>query len=77
MTKALVSLAPTGQHGPAPAPHRCSRPNAGFIAHLIAMKDQAPQTRARRRVEPIEALAAYGAVGHWPIQSGRALSRSL
>ena len=34
---------------------------APFLAHLLAMKDQHPQTRERRRAEPDEALAAYRA----------------
>lgn len=53
------------------------RANADFVAHLIATKTQAPQTRARRRAEPEQAVAAYGAVGQWPIPLGRTLSRSL
>ena len=32
---------------------------APFLAQLIATKMQAPQTRARRRAEPTEAIAAY------------------
>ncbi|MGH6664388.1 MAG: hypothetical protein ACREB2_05735 [Pseudolabrys sp.] len=32
-----------------------------FLAQLIAIKDQHPQTRERRRVEPHEAAAAYRA----------------
>jgi hypothetical protein len=51
--------------------------NADFIAHLIAMASCAPQTRARRRAEPAEALAAYRALGQWPTEPGRAVSRSL
>jgi hypothetical protein len=34
---------------------------ATFLAHLIAVKDQLPQTRERRRAEPAEAIAAYRA----------------
>jgi hypothetical protein len=34
---------------------------AAFLAHLIATKDQLPQTRDRRRAEPHEAIAAYRA----------------
>ena len=48
----------------APAAHEASpvtRGDAAFLAHLIATKAQAPQTRARRRAEPAEALAAYRA----------------
>jgi hypothetical protein len=47
------------------APQRTSaapRRNAAFVAHLIATKAQAPQTRARRRAEPSEAIARYKAV---------------
>jgi hypothetical protein len=35
---------------------------AAFLAHLIATKGHAPQTRERRRAEPAEALAAYRTV---------------
>jgi hypothetical protein len=38
------------------------RRDAAFLAHLIATRAQAPQTRARRRAEPAEALARYRAV---------------
>ncbi len=68
-------LVPTD--GPQTAPRAGGRPNADFIAHLIATRVQAPQTRVRRRAEPEEAVAAYGSVGHWPTPLGRALSRSL
>ena len=34
---------------------------AQFLAHLIATKDQLPQTRERRRADPAEAIAAYTA----------------
>ena len=32
---------------------------ATFLAHLIATKELAPQTRERRRAEPAVAIAAY------------------
>lgn len=32
---------------------------ATFLAHLIATKEQVPQTRERRRADPAEAIAAY------------------
>ncbi|MBI1201782.1 MAG: hypothetical protein GC182_04640 [Rhodopseudomonas sp.] len=41
-----------------PEPRAVAR-QANFLAHLIATKDQAPQTRARRRAEPDVAIAAY------------------
>lgn len=47
-----------------PQPAAESAPNyrqATFLAQLIATRDHAPQTRERRRVEPMEALAAYRA----------------
>ncbi len=53
------------------------RANADFVAHLIATSAQAPQTRARRRADPDEAIAAYDALGHWPTPAGGKLSRSL
>jgi hypothetical protein len=47
----------------AAAPEPSARPRpAKFLAHLIATKEQAPQTRERRRAEPTEAIAAYRAV---------------
>jgi hypothetical protein len=48
------------------APRRSERsaqsvchPSAPFVAHLIATRMQAPQTRERRRAEPEEAIAVY------------------
>jgi hypothetical protein len=38
-------------------------PAAAFLAHLIATHQQAPQTRARRRGDLSEAVAAYAAMG--------------
>lgn len=32
---------------------------AAFLAHLIATREHAPQTRERRRAAPSEAIAAY------------------
>jgi hypothetical protein len=58
-------------------PSASGRVNADFLAHLVATKHQAPQTRLRRRAEPAEAIAAYGALDHRPAPSGHALSRSL
>jgi hypothetical protein len=55
-SRALVALAPAADPREAPGYRQ-----AGFLAHLIAVKDQHPQTRERRRAEPNEALAAYRA----------------
>jgi hypothetical protein len=74
MGKALVPLTPA--RAAASARPACA-PRADFVAHLIAGRLQVAQTRARRRAEPADALAAYGAVGQWPTPMGRMLSRAL
>jgi hypothetical protein len=53
------------------------RPNADFVAHLIATAAKLPQTRSRRRAEPEQAVAAYRALGQWPSSPGRAVRRSM
>ena len=53
-SRALVVTAP-----PAAAQSSPVYREAAFLAHLIATKDQAPQTRERRRADPSEAIAAY------------------
>jgi hypothetical protein len=58
-------------------PRLVGRPDAGFIAHLVATSAQAPQTRARRRAEPSEAISAYRGLGQRPSRTGQLLSRSL
>jgi hypothetical protein len=55
--RALVARAPPPHQYEVPSGHR----QAAFLAQLIATKDQHPQTRARRRAEPGEAIAAYRA----------------
>jgi hypothetical protein len=71
---ALVPIAPPQQKPATPADRRA---HSDFIAHLIATAARAPQTRARRRAEPQVALAAYRAIGQWPSETGRVLSRSI
>ena len=56
-SRALVALAPATAARELAGDYR----HAAFLAHLIAMKAQAPQTRERRRAEPGEAIAAYRA----------------
>ncbi|HLN38343.1 MAG TPA: hypothetical protein VK337_11210 [Xanthobacteraceae bacterium] len=82
MSNALVSLAQTDRAAaqaaaPAANVRATGRASADFVAHLIATSAQAPQTRARRRADPDEAIAAYDALGHWPTPAGGKLSRSL
>jgi hypothetical protein len=55
--RALVALAPSAPLREPVTRHR----EAPFLAQLLAVKDQHPQTRARRRVAPHEAIAAYRA----------------
>ena len=58
----------------ASAPHASTRhPAAAFLAQLIATQMQAPQTRARRRAEPEEAIAVYRSM----TKPGALLSASL
>jgi hypothetical protein len=56
------SRAPVAIEAPRPSertPQPTRRPSAAFLAQLIATQMQAPQTRARRRAEPEEAIAVY------------------
>lgn len=56
-SRALIALkAPAPSEG---ATRVTRHPAAGFLAQLIATRMQAPQTRARRRAEPEEAIAVY------------------
>jgi hypothetical protein len=58
-TRALIAVQATATSARAVPLTR--HPAAPFLAHLIATRIQAPQTRVRRRAEPKEALAAYRA----------------
>jgi len=51
---AIAAAAPSER----PMPSR-RHPAAPFLAQLIATKMQAPQTRARRRAAPLDAIAVY------------------
>ena len=57
-SRALVVTSPTAVTQTSPVYRQ-----AAFLAHLRATKDQAPQTRERRRAEPNEAIAAYRNAG--------------
>jgi len=56
-SRALVVVAPAAALATATIHNQ-----AAFLAHLIAVKEHAPQTRERRRADPAEASAAYRAV---------------
>jgi hypothetical protein len=76
MSTALVPIA-TYDHAAASDEQIAPRPRADFLAQLIATLAQVPQTRARRRAEPKEAIAAYYACGRPAMAQHHALSRSL
>lgn len=52
----LIPIAPAIYQAPRLA---MTRPNAGFVAQLIATAEQLPQTRQLRRAAPADALSAY------------------
>ena len=54
---ALIAIEPPRRHERFPQSAR--PPSAPFVAHLLATRMQAPQTRARRRAESEEAIAVY------------------
>lgn len=64
-TKTVQAFVPVRPADPAPSEERYvprhQRPDAAFLAHLIATREHAPQTRERRRAEPQTAVAIYGA----------------
>jgi len=69
--RALIALAPS-----APSDADLSaRPQTAFLAQLIATADKLPQTRARRRADPAEAIAAYAAAKAERRSPGRRLYR--
>jgi hypothetical protein len=73
-SQALVRVAPYEAGRPA---NSCSRlPAATFIAHLIATRERAPQTRQRRRAEPADATDVYATVMRRKAATGRKMSLS-
>ena len=69
--RALIPLQPIARSEPGLQ----GRPQAGFLAHLIATERQLPQTRERRRAEPADAIAAYAATGVDMAWAGRRVFR--
>jgi hypothetical protein len=54
------------------------RPQAAFLAHLIAMAQRAPQTLEKRRAEPREAIDRYAATTKaMPSHPGHVLKRAV
>ena len=61
-SRALIPLQPIASSD---TPLR-TRPQAAYLAHLIATKDKLPQTRERRRAEPADVIAVYAAANAGP-----------
>jgi hypothetical protein len=53
--RSLIAVSPAAEAHEAASIYR----QAPFLAQLLAMRDQHPQTRERRRAEPSVAIAAY------------------
>lgn len=72
----LVAVTPVQ---PASSPHLARpRPQAAFLAHLLAVAQRAPQTQEKRRAEPQEAVNRYAAAGKAaPASPGRSLKRAV
>jgi hypothetical protein len=71
-SRALIAVAaPLAGNRPLPLTRH---PSAPFLAHLIATQMQAPQTRARRRATPEEAIVLYDSIRPVPV-TGRMLRR--
>ena len=56
-SRALVVVQPVPRVEPARI--GSNRASASFLAQLIAVAQQAPQTRVRRRAEPAQAISTY------------------
>lgn len=65
--RSLIPLAPQSRLPRSPRPVGTS--SAAFLAQLIATNQKLPQTRERRRADPEDARAAYGAT--WQAYSGK------
>jgi hypothetical protein len=61
-----VALVPvvTARRRPVSTAHGPTRPDAPFVAHLIAMAELSPQTRMLRRAAPAYVQAAYRSVAN-------------
>ena len=65
------SLVPVGPQADAGQGYRNSRPSAVFLAHLIGTAQRVPQSRARRRIGPADASAAYEGVAQHTARDDR------
>jgi hypothetical protein len=68
----VTPLEPAARHFAQP------RPQAAFLAHLLAVAQRAPQTQEKRRAEPQEATNRYAATGQAaPARPGLSLKRAV
>lgn len=78
-SRALVPVDDQAGQGPiGKSSHRPQRGHAPFLAHLIAVKNGEPQTREKRKNDPVETAASYEAVAKlgkdMPVSSSRRLA---
>lgn len=78
-SRALVPVdADAGQEPAGKSSHRPQRGLAPFLAHLIAVKNGEPQTREKRRNDPVGTAASYEAIAKLgkdtPVSSSRRLA---
>jgi hypothetical protein len=59
------ALVPISERRRAPVTYSRIRPQAAFVAHLIASNSDTPHLRARRRAEPETAVNAYERPLEW------------
>ena len=64
--RAVVAVSRRQHRRQGPAPARSARPDAGFLAQLIATHLDLPQTRARRRAAPDEIAGRYQPIRQAP-----------
>ena len=72
----LPTLVPVNQEATR-QPTRSRLADAVFLAHMIATKVRAPQTCAKRRVDPDEASASYNQTTQPAVRTGRIVSRKI
>src|SRR5215471_7162908 len=69
--RALVRVIPESPTTTASLRPADARASAPFLAHLIATVQGAPQTRARRRIDPNWATTTYARMMQKPAAAGR------
>lgn len=77
-TLPVSTSAPLAGTDKAPAPFHRHRPNSAFLAQLIAVRDDWPDVRIRRKADPEAAVRLYRETEASPrrMEAGRVLARS-